>query len=280
MVDNPLLHTWVSGPLEVLFPRECIVCTRPLKGESLCFRCRPSPVPFSIWRCDRCFGPLSAIEGEGVCATCLNFPLSARRIRYLWEYEGIARDFIRAMKYQPSQHLARLAGVSLAEHLPTLFGPSSWDIVVPVPSSPTMLKKRLFHPCVEIARGMRENQPSLVLGHHVKHQGGRSPQAHRSHTERLRGLKGLFKVRGHLKLKGKRILLVEDVITTGATIAAACHTLYEAGATSVDVLALAQASVWRRFRRRVFSLFELSAAAVKDDCLVDARVISYRGLRR
>lgn len=280
MVGNSLLHTWVSGPLEVLFPRECVVCTRPLRGRSLCFRCCPSPIPLSVSRCDRCFGPLSPLEGSTVCATCLHLPLSARRIRYLWEYEGLARDFIRTMKYQPSQHLARLAGASLAQHLPILFGPHSWDLVVPVPSSPTMLKKRLFHPCVEIARGLRENHSSLTLGHHLHHQGGRSPQAHRSHAERLRGLKRIFGVNRPREITGKRVLLVEDVITTGATIAAACHTLYGADATSVDVLALAQASVWRRFRRRVFSLFEPSTAAVTGDSLVDARVMSHSGLRR
>jgi phosphoribosylpyrophosphate synthetase len=69
-------------------------------------------------------------------------------------------------------------------------------------------------------------------------------------------------VKSPLKLKGKRVLLVEDVITTGATIAAACHTLYEAGATSIDVVALAQASVWRRFRQRVFSLFDANTACI------------------
>ena len=262
MVGNSLMHTWVSGPLEVLFPRECVVCTRPLRGRSLCFRCCPSPIPLLISRCDRCFGPLSPLEGSEVCATCLNFPLSARRIRYLWEYEGLARDFIRAMKYQPSPYLARLAGESLAQHLPTLFRPSSWDLVIPVPSSPAMLKKRLFHPCSEVARGMRRSHPSLILSYDLQHQGGRTPQAHRSHRERLRGLKGIFRVNGPLRVTGRRVLLVEDVITTGATIAAACHTLYEAGATSVDVVALAQASVWRRFRRRVFSLFEPNTACI------------------
>lgn len=262
MVGSSLIETWVSAPLEILFPLECLVCTRPLRGRSLCFRCFPSPIPLSISRCHVCFGALSPL-GESaplgdseVCATCLNLPPAARRIRYLWEYEGVARDFIRAMKYQPSHHLARLAGASLAQHLPTLFGARSWDLIIPVPSSPAMLKKRLFHPCAEIGRGMRENHPSLIITRHLKHRGSRSPQAHRSHTERLRGLKGIFSVSNPREITDKRVLLVEDVITTGATIAAACHTLYEAGAASVDVVALAQAAVWRRFRRRVFSLFE------------------------
>jgi predicted amidophosphoribosyltransferase len=256
MVGSSLIQTWVSAPLEILFPLECLVCTRPLRGRSLCIRCIPSPIPLSVSRCLVCFAALSPLCESQACATCLNFPLAARRIRYLWEYEGLARDLIRAMKYQPSHQLARLAGASLAHHLPTLFGPSSWDLVIPVPSSPTMLKKRLFHPCAEIARGMRENHSSLTPRHHLKHRGGRSPQAHRSHADRLRGLRGIFCVNRPREIAGKRVLLVEDVITTGATIAAACHTLHEAGAASVDVVALAQAAVWRRFRQRVCSLFE------------------------
>jgi predicted amidophosphoribosyltransferase len=280
MVGSSLIQTWVSSPLEILFPLECLVCTRPLRGQLLCFRCAPSPIPLSISRCNLCFGALSPLEDAQVCITCLNYPLAARRIRYLWEYEGLARDFIRAMKYQPSYHLARLAGGLLTHHLPALVGPTSWDLVIPVPSSPAMLKKRLFHPCAEIARGMLENHSSLTPRHHLKHRGGRSPQAHRSHADRLRGLRGIFCVNSPREIAGKRVLLIEDVITTGATIAAACHTLHEAGAESVDVVALAQAPVWRRFRQRVFSLFEPTTAAVTGDCLVDPCVMSYSGSRR
>lgn len=189
-----------------------------------------------------------------MCAACETFPLTANRVRYLWEYEGEARDFIRAMKYQPSPLLARLAGECMAHHLSSLFENHAWDLIVPVPSSPAMLKKRLFHPCAEMSKALQRHLPELRIRHALKHRGKRTPQARRSHEERLQGLRKLFHVEDCRAVEGKRILLVEDVITTGATIAAACESLRIAGAASLDVIALAEARVWRRFRSRVFAL--------------------------
>jgi len=253
MRPRSFVSTWLSGPLEVLFPRECLVCTRPIKGASLCFRCVPSKVSLAPSRCPRCFCEVLGPSAR-TCPACETFPLPVDRIRYLWEYEGLARDYIRAMKYQPSPYLAHRAGELLAQSLPSLFGDESWDHVIPVPSSPVMLKKRLFHPCSEMSRAIRTYTRGLTIRHALRHQGMRGPQARRSHSERLRGLKRVFRVTNVREVAGKRILLVEDVITTGATVAAAAHALYQAGAHSVDVVALAEARVWRRFRSRIYSL--------------------------
>ena len=255
MTARSFVSTWLSGPLEVLFPRECLVCTRPIKGASLCFRCVPSTVSLALSRCPRCFGE-GLGPSESACPACEAFALPVDRIRYLWEYEGLARDFIRAMKYRPSPYLAYRAGELLAESLPALFGDESWDRVIPVPSSPGMLKKRLFHPCAEMSRAMHRYARGFTIRNALRHQGTRGPQARRSHSERLRGLKRVFRVSNVREIAGKRILLVEDVITTGATVAAAAHVLYQAGAHSVDVVALAEARVWRRFRSRIFTLFK------------------------
>lgn len=255
MTTRSRLSTWLSGSLEVLFPRECLVCTRPIKGASLCFRCIPQAVSLAVSRCPRCFGE-GVRATESACPACEAFPLPVDRIRYLWEYEGLARDFIRAMKYQPSPYLAYRAGELLSESLSTLFGDESWDRVIPVPSSPSMLKKRLFHPCAEMSRAILKCPREITIRHVLRHQGSRGPQARRSHSERLRGLKRVFRVTNVREVAERRILLVEDVITTGATVTAAAHALYQAGARSVDVVALAEARVWRRFRSRIFSLCE------------------------
>ena len=254
MKRNSLACSWLSGPLEVLFPRECLVCTRPLRGSSLCFRCTPSLINLETPRCTRCFGAMWNTT-EPLCPACETFPLEFKRIRYLWEYEGVARDFIRAMKYQPSPYLAYRAGEFMANHLPNLYADNVWDLIVPVPSSPEMLKKRLFHPCAEMSKALSRHLVRASIRYALEHRGNRTPQARRSHRERLRGLRTIFRVPKSSHVVGKRVLLIEDVITTGATVAAACHTLYEAGALSVDVVALAEARVWRRFRSRIFDLF-------------------------
>ena len=254
------MHTWLSGPFEVLFPRECLVCTRPLHGRSLCFRCAPKSIPLTIPRCSQCFDAVPT-STDTTCAACRGFPLPADRVRYLWDYEGLARDFIRTMKYKPSPYLARLAGEYLTAALLPLFGKSSWDLIIPVPSSPSTVKKRFFHPCAEICKPIRHHLIDPIACQQLQHRGRRTPQAMRSRKERLRGVREIFRVTNPASVAGKRVLVVEDVITTGATIAAACHELRKAGAHSIDVVALAEARIWRRFRSRVFALFEASQAS-------------------
>jgi predicted amidophosphoribosyltransferase len=107
-----------------------------------------------------------------------------------------------------------------------------------------------------MARVLQRTMPHCAISHALRHTRRRTPQAQRTHAERLEGLRGLFTVTAPQKIRGKRILLLEDVITTGATIAAASSALRRAGADGVDVLALAQARVWTRFRARVHEIFE------------------------
>jgi predicted amidophosphoribosyltransferase len=254
--------TTMLRSLEVLFPRECLVCHRPLRGSYLCFRCRPT-VPclddIMASRCSACFSPHIHPAGDDApCPTCILFPLMPDRIRFLWEYGGLPRDLIRAMKYRPSPTLTRLAGSWMAESLVHLFDEQTWDLIIPIPSSPIAYRKRLFHPCAELARLVACTTPTPVYTELLRHTSARSPQALRTHEERLRGLKGLFSCTRPTSVQGKSILVVEDVITTGATLGAAAYTLRSAGAVRVDVFALARTPVWARFRSRIHAIFETS----------------------
>jgi predicted amidophosphoribosyltransferase len=155
------------------------------------------------------------------------------------------------MKYRPSKKLARLAGIILADSLPHVFLESNWDLVVPIPSSAKTFRKRSFHPCVELGYHVAQTLHiplRLALVSNPKRQA----QAKLHHDARLRGIKKIFTLRDPKQIRGKGILLIEDVITTGATVSAAAHCLKAAGATSVDVLALARTQVWSRFRHRVW----------------------------
>jgi predicted amidophosphoribosyltransferase len=252
------LLDFIAGSCEVLFPRECLVCTRPLRGRSLCVRCHPSTMPTSIARCQRCFGVVNPTVNETICATCVTFPPPTQHVRYLWEYGGVARDLIRTMKYNPSIYLTRYSGTLMAQAIPSLFQSPSWDLIVPIPSSPETLRKRHFHPCYEMAHIVQRALPDSAVSFALQHNRHRSAQAKRTHEERLRGLRTLFHIKKPKTVHNKRILLVEDVITTGATILAAAGALRYAGARDIDVIALAQARVWNRFRARLFRLMERS----------------------
>jgi predicted amidophosphoribosyltransferase len=264
LTDTPTLTyprtslTWLGSCLEVILPTQCLVCTRPLRRERICYRCRP-PLPdlrgIQLSRCARCFEPLPLSAQVGsVCEPCHTHPLLPDSIRFIWEYDGLARDLIRTMKYRPSTLLAGLCGSLLKDSIPSLFNHSSWDLIIPVPSSRITYRKRLFHPCVELAHSI-SRELTVPVRSALTHDTARLPQASLDHDARLRKLKKLFCVRNPRALQGTRILLVEDVITTGATIAAATYQLRMAGAVRVDIISLARTRVWRRFRARVSEIF-------------------------
>jgi predicted amidophosphoribosyltransferase len=245
--------TWIESCLEVLLPTQCRICLRPVRGVSMCYRCRPALPNISDMchqSCCRCFTPLARAVADGECETCTLFPPLTDSIRFLWEYDGLARDLIRTIKYRPSISLARIAGGLLRDAAPHLFDQSDWDVIIPVPSSHATFRRRLFHPCAELARPLA-HASAIPLVHGLRHDSRRAPQASLPHQERLRRLGSLFTLTKRCNPRGKRVLLIEDVITTGATISAAAALLRRSGVSRVDVLALARTRVWTRFRHRL-----------------------------
>jgi ComF family protein len=239
--------------LEILLPTQCGICRRPLRGASICYRCRPALPDLKDLcsrSCQRCFSPFSENSELGECETCKTFPPPTDSIRFVWEYDSLVRDLIRTIKYRPSVSLARLTGKLLCDATPQLFQRTNWDLIIPVPSSQAMFRKRLFHPCIELARPVAQTL-KIPLINAIKHNNKRAPQASLSHKERLKRLEKIFRLAKRFNVHDKRILLIEDVITTGATIAAATSILKQAGASRVDVLAVARTRVWSRFRSQL-----------------------------
>lgn len=252
---TPRSVTWLRGCLEVLLPCSCHVCGRSIYNDILCYRCRP-PLPntpeVTGTHCTRCFSPVRDPQNGNVCDTCILYPIDSLRLRHLWDYSTLTRDLIRAMKFKPSEQLAHLLGDLLADTLPHLFEHTRWDLIVPMPSSREGFSKRLFNPCDIMARciGRRYGIPvQAILGRNQT----RKPQSQKSHAERLGGLRGLFTVKPGLRPQQTSILLVEDVITTGATVAAASKTLLQPGIGSVDIISVARTRVWNRFRGKIYT---------------------------
>ena len=254
-LSYPQTHqSWLGSCLEILLPTACVVCERPLRGALMCYRCRPTlPDVRSLQqnRCGRCFSIITMPPAStALCDVCALHPPILDSIRFLWEYDGLARDLIRTMKYRPSVALARLGGSLLCDALPHLFSHTSWDMIVPIPASHVMFRRRLFHPCHELAQATSKHY-RIAIHDALIHARKRAPQASLDHVARLRNLRHLFKTSRPKVVLGKNILLIEDVITTGATSAAAAYALRNAGAARVDILALARTHVWSRFRAQL-----------------------------
>lgn len=216
-----------------------------MRSGRVCSRCVPSRSNVG-YRCEICHSPA---DEEAACDLCRLFPTIFASIRSLWEYSGRAKELITAMKYRPSMALAREGGRMLRTALPELFGAREWDAIVPIPSSRQSMRVRGFNQCEVLAKALETRTP--VLSALLQHRGYRSVQAALPHERRLANVKSAFRIAPRRRVPG-RILLVDDVLTTGATASAAAATLSDAGAITVDLLCLARSPSWSDHRHELY----------------------------
>ncbi len=202
-----------------------------------------------------------------LCDHCKLFPPLLNSIRFLWNYQERARNLIVTMKYRPSKLLCKhLAGIlsQQSQQLDLINYSSPPDIIAPIPITRRSYLSRSFHQTGLIAKTLTQINrglptPSINL---LKTRQNKAPQASLKPHERLKNVSDSFRVSDNVYEKS--VLLVEDVITTGATISAAAAALLEAGAKTVSVIALARSSTWENFRFANFKHFPVAIGSSND----------------
>jgi ComF family protein len=188
-------------------------------------------------RCGYPFADESLGGGEaGLCGACLRRPPP-----YLWHrsglyYEALAGVLIAALKYRRRRDLATRLAAWAWGGWPA---PPAADLLLPVPLSAARLRQRGFNQALLLARwGSRRWRVPLVTDAVERLPG--PPQVGLSRAARLANVRGRFRVIRPERLAGRRVMLVDDVYTTGATLAAISHALLRAGAEEVRALTLAR----------------------------------------
>lgn len=231
-----------EGALEALSPTRCAGCERP--GALICERCLHE---FTLIDPELCCTNCGAPFGSLLCTECRGEPGACDRVLACAVYEGPAPRIIRAYKDAGERRLARPIAELLAdtaEHAeaaaPVRYTGilSAADAIVFVPVTSEAFTRRGFDHMESVARELAAISGRPLLDALAKH--GRGDQRKLDRAGRLSSAEGLYQVMA--PVDGLHLLLVDDVITTGATINAAAAALMHAGASSVDVLALAR--VW------------------------------------
>jgi len=235
-VAKKMLRALLADCLALFFPQACLACCEPLAGGEthLCTSCRvelpytdfhrllpePSPLGRRFW------GRLPVQH----VLSYLHF------LRH-----GRTQQLLHQLKYRGQRHvgftLGRLYGAELA---PTAVA-QEIDLIVPVPLHPRKLARRGYNQAEAFGAGL-----AAALGHPCRDQVLRrtthtASQTNKSRTERWQNVASVFEVADPASIAGRHVLLVDDVLTTGATLEACGHALLAAGAHAVSIATIAAA---------------------------------------
>ena len=204
----------------LLFGGSCFLC-RGRARELLCGECDADLPRLDAVLCPRC---ALASPGGAVCGRCLSSSPAYDATRAALAYDFPADALVHALKFRGELALAPL----LASFLADKTGADAVDHVVAVPLTPRRLRERGYNQSVEIARHLRKNALDVDLCERTRDA---RPQIELPYDERQRNVRGAF--RCTRTLVGARIAVVDDVMTTGATLNELARTLKAAGAVHV-----------------------------------------------
>lgn len=233
----------LKGAVDLLFPPLCIACRAYVSDPgALCSECWQKIQFLDGAMCECCGLPFEFDPGpQTLCATCHASPPAFDKARAVMRYGEHSRGPILALKHADRLDLAPGFGRWLARGGQALI--ESADVIVPVPLHARRLWLRRYNQSAELARALGRladkpvNFEVLLRARHTPSQGA-MPSA----RARRRNMRGAFRVsNGHKSaIAGRNTLLVDDVLTTGATVDACARTLKKAGAATVFVLTLAR----------------------------------------
>jgi ComF family protein len=222
-----------------LFPRHCPVCAERLapRGDWLCATCLTDLRPL-IHACPRCSVPLPASR---VCGECLQTPPPVDAALAAFRYLPPVSQLIPQLKYHDGLHLVQPLALALAEAARSRPPP---DALLPVPLHPARLRERGFNQSLEIARHVGRALSLPLLARAARRTRATPPQQGLDERTRQRNLRDAFALtaEGALHLPGKSVAIVDDVMTTGATVYSLARCLRAAGVHHIEVWVIARAA--------------------------------------
>ena len=232
------MNRWLTPLIAFVFPAKCRRCETPMgvgKVHYLCDTCWEQIELLKPPWCRICGLP----GWSAVCADCGEPPPLFRRLRTVAFYEPTLREAIHLMKYEKKQVISKHLIQLLQAHLPVDLAATDYDFLLPIPLHTNRFRQRGFNQAEQIAQGVaqvwgvpvrtdillriRDTAPLSSLG---------------SHEERMKNIAGAFEVQSPDSIQNRKILLIDDIFTTGTTINEALKALQVASPDCVDVLTL------------------------------------------
>ena len=227
----------------LFYPPVCSICSASVDHDAyLCRECERKLPRISPPFCATCSEPFSgAITDTFSCANCAHRRLYFESAVAVYRSRGIVRRLVHELKYSDQLHLRNIVGQWVNEALDDeRLRDREFDLLVPVPLHPARKRDRGYNQAEEIARlvSRRRGRPCQAVLERTRYT---TTQTQFDRTERMENLHDAFRLRRKADVRGLRVLLIDDVLTTGATLSECARVLRHAGAASVYAATAARA---------------------------------------
>ena len=227
--------------LDIALPTLCVSCREPVSGEGVCAECWGKLSFIARPYCERLGIPFVYDPGPGLLSMeAIANPPAYARARAAVRYDEVAKTMVHALKYQDRTDLAPIMGRWMARAGQDLL--DSADALIPVPLHWRRLWARRFNQSALLAKAISQVSEVAVADAALKRVKATAQQVGLSQAERAQNVQGAFRVPTERKAEvaGRRLILIDDVLTSGATSDACARAVLRAGARSVDLLVFAR----------------------------------------
>lgn len=218
--NNSFISNLIDQTISVFFYRECLLCSSNTNIRSdVCQKCHENLSTFKLSRCKICS---VGIESGSICGQCsLKKPNFKRHISF-GDYRGDLRKLILLYKFNGNELIKYYFSKILINLMKEEYG-FLFDYIVPVPGDHS--RKRSFDPVLEISKQISKKTGIPVLKNRLVKIKKTEPQSGLGYKKRIKNLNGAFSLKKNSIIKEMRLLLVDDVYTTGTTIKKCIDTL-------------------------------------------------------
>jgi competence protein ComFC len=240
----PSIKRSLRTAVDLVYPRQCKLCGGVKRCDAfpfLCNDCFDSAKVIYPPCCQKCGLPFAGnVDQEARCANCAELSFEFDRAVSMFHFKGVVREAIHRFKYSNEEYWSKVLIEWTSKAADSCLIEGEFDVVIPVPLYPVKFRERGFNQSGVLAEaiakkcGVQYDAKTLIRTRETE------TQVHLDRRERLENLKGAFGIRKGVSLPHTRVLLVDDVLTTGSTASECAVALRQAGATSILVFTLAR----------------------------------------
>lgn len=245
----PIIRAWLKKIAAWLLPNACLLCLQKITDSAakLCASCHAN-LPWQPVACRICAYPLAVNATEvinpSVCGQCLQNPPPFEFAYSALQYETPVDHWVLGLKFSQQLVYAKLLADLLLSRLPyQTDSPDKPELIIPMPLHPQRLRERGYNQALEIARPLAKKLRIPLALKDCQRVIATAPQASMPAEERRKNVKQAFQVSPDLK--ARHVAIVDDVVTTGSTVAELARALREVGVKRVDVWCCARTALDR-----------------------------------